>query len=167
MRVQVVRDELVVAFEILVRNIEKDSSIFFFGPLPQNSDGTLVPCKERRQHFVHEGLVQYVRKRLFSKQWDQLANKIGVGGSFDGHREFHCRSFHFHRGTSVVVESPVNDVGPMNELRNRFGIESETLLGNHGDEAGARLEVRIVKLAIALVLFEMGRIGRSEKSALV
>src|ERR1019366_7112652 len=46
-------------------------------------------------------------------------------------------------------------------------IEAEMLLRDHGDETGAGLVIGIVKLAVALVLFEVLGIGRRKKSALV
>ena len=47
------------------------------------------------------------------------------------------------------------------------GIEAEALLRDHGDEAGAGLEIRIVKLAIALVLLEVLGVGGREECTLV
>ena len=55
----------------------------------------------------------------------------------------------------------------MNQIRNRRGIESESLLRNHGDKTGARLERRIVKLAVALILLEVLGVSGREKRALV
>ena len=46
-------------------------------------------------------------------------------------------------------------------------IEAEALLRDHGDETGAGLETRVVKLAVALILLEMGGVGRREKGAFV
>ena len=53
------------------------------------------------------------------------------------------------------------------QVRDRSGIEAEVFLRNHGDETGAGLECRVVKLAVALVLLEMGGVGRRQKSAFV
>ena len=47
------------------------------------------------------------------------------------------------------------------------GIEAEALLRDHGDEAGARFEIRIVELAVALVLLEVLGVRGREKCALV
>jgi hypothetical protein len=52
----------------------------------------------------------------------------------------------------------------VDQIGHRGGIETEALLGYGGDETGAGLEIRIVKLAIALILFEVGRILGREKS---
>jgi len=43
----------------------------------------------------------------------------------------------------------------VDQIGHRGGIETEALLGYGGDETGAGLEIRIVKLAIALILFEV------------
>ncbi len=53
------------------------------------------------------------------------------------------------------------------QLGDRSGIKTEALLGDGGDEAGAGLEIGIVKFAIALVLLEVGSILRGEKRALM
>src|ERR1700683_887953 len=55
----------------------------------------------------------------------------------------------------------------MNEVCDGRGIESEALLGDHGNKAGAGFEVGIVELSIALVALEVGGIGRGEKCTLV
>ena len=55
----------------------------------------------------------------------------------------------------------------MHQFGYRMRIEAEMLFRDHGDEAGTGLESRVVELAIALILLEMSRIGRGQKSALV
>ena len=47
------------------------------------------------------------------------------------------------------------------------GIEAEAFLRNHGDETGAGFEGGIVKLAVALILLEVGGVGGREKCAFV
>ena len=55
----------------------------------------------------------------------------------------------------------------MHQVGYRRGIETEALLGDHGDETGAGFEIGIVELAIALVLLEVGGVGGSQECALV
>jgi hypothetical protein len=55
----------------------------------------------------------------------------------------------------------------MHQIRYRRGIEAKALLRDHGDETGARLEIRIIEFAIALILLEMGSILGREERALV
>jgi len=55
----------------------------------------------------------------------------------------------------------------MHQLGHGRGIKTETLLRDHGDETGARLEIGIVELAVALVLFEVLGVGGREEGALV
>jgi hypothetical protein len=43
-------------------------------------------------------------------------------------------------------------------------IEAEALLGDHGNKTGAGLEIRIVELAVALILLEVGGIGGDRKA---
>ena len=53
------------------------------------------------------------------------------------------------------------------QLGNGRGIEAKTLLGDRGNEVGTGLEIRIVELAVALVLFEMGSVLGCEECAQV
>ena len=46
-------------------------------------------------------------------------------------------------------------------------IEAEAFFRDHRDEAGAGFEIRIVEFAVALILLEVGSIGRRKKSAFV
>src|SRR2546425_2630841 len=46
---QVVRDELVVAFEVLIGDVEEDSAIFRFGPLLEDGNRALVTLEQRWQ----------------------------------------------------------------------------------------------------------------------
>ena len=55
----------------------------------------------------------------------------------------------------------------MDKVGQRLRIKTEALLGHHGDEAGTGLEIGIVELPITLILFEMGRVCRSQEGALV
>ena len=75
--------------------------------------------------------------------------------------------FHLDRGLRVFVHGAIHDIGPVNQFRDRPGIEAETLLGHGRNETGAGLEVGIIELAIALVLLEVGGIGGREECALV
>ena len=53
----------------------------------------------------------------------------------------------------------------MDEVGHGSRVEAEALLRDHGDKAGAGLEIRIVELSIALVLFEVRGVCRREERA--
>jgi hypothetical protein len=55
----------------------------------------------------------------------------------------------------------------MNQFGDGRWIESKTLFGNHRNKTGAGFEVRVVELSVALILFEVGRVGRRKECALV
>ena len=76
------------------------------------------------------------------------------------HGELHGGLFHFDRGLRIFVQRAVDDIGPMHQFGNRCRVEAKALLGDGGDEAGAGLEIRIVELAGALILFEMSGVLR-------
>ncbi len=81
-----------------------------------------------------------------------------IRGRLNHHGQLHGWSFHFDGGLRIRIEGAVDDVGPMHQIRNRSGIETEALLSGQRDETRARLEIGIVKLAVALVLLEMLRV---------
>jgi hypothetical protein len=55
----------------------------------------------------------------------------------------------------------------VNQFGHGFGIETEALLGDGGNEAGAGFEVRVVEFLVTLILLEVGGIGGRQKRALV
>src|SRR5207249_4106514 len=85
----------------------------------------------------------------------------------DDHGELHGRVAHLDRGFGVGKLSAIHDIGPLDEFLHRVRIEAEALLGDGRQELGAGLEVRIVELAAAGVLLEVGGIFGSEKGALM
>ena len=132
---------------------------FSFRALAQNLDGKLVAFEQRRQDGGDEWLLQNASKRIISEQWDHTLDEIPVTGRFDSHGQLHGRSLHFDRRIRVFVEGAIDDIGPADQFRHRTGIEAEALFGDHGNKTGAGLEIRIVELAVALILLEVGGIG--------
>src|SRR5207245_2324659 len=61
----------------------------------------------------------------------------------------------------------VNDVAPMNQVRERLGIEAELFLGDRRNQLGARFVVRLIKHARAGPFAELFRVGGRQKRALV
>src|SRR5208282_6798241 len=57
--------------------------------------------------------------------------------------------------------------GPVDQLRHRAWIEAEAFFRHHGDKTRARLEGRVVELAVALILLEVGRVSGGKKGAFV
>ena len=104
---------------------------------------------------------------MVSEQRNQLLDEIPVTGGFDGHGQLHGRSLHFHRRLRVLVQGAVDDVGPVDQFGDWARIEAEAFFRNHGNETGAGFERRIVELAVALILLEVGGVGGGKKSAFV
>src|SRR3954453_3674126 len=90
-----------------------------------------------------------------------------IGGGLDHHGQLHRRGFHLDRSFGIGIERTVDDVRPMNKIRDGCGIEPEALLRDHRNETGTRLEIGVVKLAIALVLLKVLGIRWRKKCALV
>ena len=106
-------------------------------------------------------------ERLVGEQRNHGLDEVTIGGGFDGHGQLHGRSFHLHCRLRVFVHGAVDDVGPLDQFRNRARIEAEVFFRDHRNEAGAGFEIRIVEFAVALILLEVGGIGRRKKSAFV
>ena len=96
-----------------------------------------------------------------------MRNKASILRGLDHHGELHGGLFHLDRRLRVGVQRAVNDIGPIHQIRHRCWIEAEALLRDHRNKTGARLEARIVKLAITLLLLEMSGISRAQKCALM
>ena len=94
-------------------------------------------------------------------------NEAVVLRRLDDQRELHGGRLHFDRRPGVRIHRAIDDVGPVHQIGHGAGIKAEALFGDGGDETGAGLEIGIVKLAIALVLLEVGRILGREKGALM
>src|ERR1035437_3212789 len=62
-------------------------------------------------------------------------------------RQLHGRSGHFYGRLGTLVERAVDDVGPVDQLRNRSGIEAIVGCANVGQKAGARGVLGIKELA--------------------
>ncbi len=114
-----------------------------------------------------EWLLQNLGERMVREQRNHGLDEVPISGRFDGHGQLHGRSLHFHRRLRVFVHGAIDDVGPVDQFRHRAGIEAEALFGDHGDKTGAGFEIRIVELAVALILLEVGGIGGRKKSAFV
>src|SRR5208282_5926357 len=164
---QIVGDELVVAFLVEVGDVEENRAVFFFRALAQNLDGKLVAFEQRRQDGGDEWLLKNAGERIVRQQWNHTLDKVPITDSFDGHGELHGWSLHFPRRLRVFIQGAVDDVGPANQFRHRARIEAEALFRDHGNKTCAGFEIRIVELAVALILLEVGGIGGGKKSALV
>src|ERR1019366_7142884 len=164
---QIVRNELVVAFELQIGDVEKNRTVFFFRALPQDVDGTPVPFEQWRHDGGYERLLQNLRERMVREQRNQPLYEGTVTGGFDRHGQLQGRSFHFHRRLGVVIHGSIHDVGPIDQLRHRARIEAEVLFRYHRNKTCARLESGIVELVVALLLIKMGGIGGGKKSAFV
>ncbi len=113
------------------------------------------------------GSCENLRQGFCGQQRNQVRDEAVIGGGLDDHGQFHRGSFHFDGGLGVGIEGAVNDVGPMDQIGHGRGIEAEALLRDHGNEAGAGLEIGIVELAVALILLEVLGIIGGEEGALV
>ncbi len=113
------------------------------------------------------GSSRYFRQRMVGEQRNHFLDEVAIARSFDSHGQLHRGSLHFHRRFGVFVHGAVNDVGPFDQFRHLAGIEAKPLFGNHGNETGAGLEGRIIELAVALILLEVGGVVGRKKSAFV
>ena len=129
---QIIRNELVVALEFVVRDVKKDRRILALGAFAKDSDREFVPFKQGRQKRRDKWFFQNLPQRLVGEQWDQLRHEIRIRRGFDHHGQLHRGRFHLDRRLRVFVHSAIDDVGPVHQIGNRFGVETETLLGHLG-----------------------------------
>src|SRR5271157_2977822 len=92
---------------------------------------------------------------------------MGILVGFDHHGQFHRRRFHLDRRLRVVVKRAVNDLGPLDQFRDRRRVEAEPLFRNRGDEFCAGAIVGIIKFRVAQLLLEMRGVVRRKERALM
>src|SRR5579859_5307725 len=127
-----------------------------------------MALEEWRQQFGYEWLAQDFRERLGDEQRDQPRHELRVLRGLDDHGELHRGLAHLDRHARVGELRAVNDVGPVDDVGQRLGIEAELLLRDGRDELGARLEIGIVELLLALVGTELrGILWREERTQVV
>src|SRR5438874_1172592 len=164
---QVVRDKLVIPLQVVVGDVEEQCPIQRFDAVAQYAEGLLVTLQQRRQQWRYQRRDHDLGERLARKQRDQTWKKLGILSGLDHHRKLHGGCFHFDSSLGIGIQGAINNVGPVHELSDRRRVESKTLFCNRGDETGAGLEIRIIELAVAWVLFEVFSIRRTQKGALV
>ena len=164
---KIIRNELVVALEIVVGDVEENSPILALGALLQNVDRHFVTFEQGTKKRSDKRCFQNLLERLDRKQGNQVGYEPLIWRGLDHHGQLHGRRLHFDRGFRVGIQRSVDDIGPMDEIGERPGIKPEPLLCDHGDEARAGLERRIIEFAVALFLLEVRGVGRRQKRALV
>src|SRR4029077_20007075 len=96
--VQIIRDELVVALEIPVRDVEEQRPVLRLNTLSQNRNRTLMTFQQRRQKRRHEGFIQNLRQGLGYQERNESGDETVFLRRFDHHGQFHGGRFHFDRG---------------------------------------------------------------------
>src|SRR5271155_5131851 len=163
---QIVGSELVVALKVLVGDVEENGPVDALGALLHDLDRDLVPAEQRGQERSYKGFLKNGGEGFSREKRNQVGDKP-IRRRLDDHGQLHGRGLHLHRRLGIGIESAVDDVGPVHEIGYGGGVESKTLLRDHGDKTGAGFEIRIVELAIALVALKVGRVGRREKRTFV
>ena len=110
-------------------------------------DAFLVALKQRRQQICDKGLRKHLGERHLSQQRNQPRNKFGILRGLDDQCQLHRRCGHLDGRFGALVQCTVHDVGPVNQVGDRCGIESETCRADVRQKAGARGVVRIEELA--------------------
>ena len=126
MGIQVVRDELVEPFQRMVGDIEEDRPVALFGAAADQFQGLLVPLQQRRQQPATNGC-SALRERHLCQQRNQPRNKLRVLRRLDDQRQLHRRRRHLHRRFRTLILCAVHNVGPMNQVSNRRGVEAEAV----------------------------------------
>src|SRR6266849_3145169 len=124
-RIEQVRDELVVALEVLVAHVEEDNAVASLSALAQQFNRALVALEQRP---------------------DQPGHQARLGGRFDHQRKLRGRLGQPHGGLRRGVLRAVNDVAPVDQIGERPRIEAKLLLRHAGQQLGAGFKFGVVKL---------------------
>ena len=93
--VEVVRDELVEAFEGMVGDVEEDGTGALLTAGADELEGLLVALKQRRQQGGDEGLAEDFSKGHLGEQGDEAGDKFGILRGLDDEGELHGGGGHF------------------------------------------------------------------------
>ena len=149
-RMKVIGNELVVALEGMVGDVEVDGALLRLGAIADEVDGLLVALEEGRQEGSDERLLEDLEQRHAGEGGDEFRDELGVLRRLDDEGELHRGLGHFDGELRAFVEGAVDDVGPANELGDGSGVEAELGGRDVGEEAGAGDVIGIVK-AVAFV----------------
>ena len=75
MRVQVVGDELVEAFERMIGDVEEDGAVALFGAAADQLQRLLVALEQRRQQAGDKGLREHLGQRHLGEQRNEARNE--------------------------------------------------------------------------------------------
>src|SRR5438045_9397042 len=95
---QVLRNELVVALEILISDVEEKRSVFRFNTLLQNCNRPLMPLQQGLQQRRDNRLLQDGRQWLCGKQRNQARDKSIILRRFDDLSQLHSMISTFNSG---------------------------------------------------------------------
>ena len=144
---QVVGDELVVALGRLVGNVERDHSSLAMSAFADQFDRRAVSRHDWFESFLHKGLCQNIVQAHLRQQRDEALNKGAVRSALDHHREFHGGVTHLYGGFCALILCPIDDVGPVDQLRQRRNIHAKLRAGDVRNPSRAARIARIEKLA--------------------
>ena len=163
---EIVRNELVIALEIVIGDVEKNGAVDTLGALLKDFDREFVTPQQRWQEWSHERFFQNGSQGFRGEKRNQVGDEL-VRRGLDDHSQLHSGSLHLDGGLGVGIESAIDHVSPMDEVGHGSGIEAKALLRDHGNKAGAGFEVWIVKLSIALIALEVDGVRGRKKRAQV
>src|SRR5713226_3326450 len=166
-RIEQVRDELVVALEVLVAHVEEDNAVASLSALAQQFNRALVALEQRPEQPGHARQPHHLRQRPRRQLRDEPRHQAGLGGCFDHQRKLRGRLGQAHGGLRRGVLRAVNDLAPVDQIGERPRIEAKLLLRHAGQQLGAGFEFGVVKLLPGAVAVEVLRVGGCEEGALV
>jgi hypothetical protein len=166
-RVQEIRYEFVVALEIQIADVEENNAVARFNPLAQNFDRLAVPFEKRLEMLGDQRQLYHFTQRTVSQLGNDSRRQAVFRRRFNHQGESGRRLYHFDGRFRRQILRSVDDVSPMNQVRERLGIEVEFFPGDCRDELGAGLVFRVVKHARAGVHAKLFSVGGREKRALV
>ncbi len=116
---------------------------------------------------LHDRQVDHLAERYLGQLGNQLLHQIRLRGGFDHKRELHGRFGQAHGLLRRGELGAIDDVSPLDEVRNRPRVKSEFFGSDGSEKLGAGLVGRIVKLLARVVVPEMLGVLRLQERALM
>src|SRR5206468_10690189 len=164
---QVVGRELVVAFRVLVGNIEEKNAVLELSARADALGEFQVLLIELLEGLADVGKGGNLFERLGKQLWNQTGHKAFGARALDDQGKLGGRVAHLDRGLYVRVLGAVDHVCPVDQFLEVGSCEAELRRADVRQELRAGTEFRSVKLPAARVAAEVFGVSRSEERALV
>ena len=116
LRIQVIRDELVVAFQIVAGQIEGNHAARFAGAVANDMQRFQMPLIKRLEKLLNIGLLDNLLQRHMLHVPDDPLHHIRTLRALDHQRQLHGRRAQFHGRFRIRILRAIDDIRPVHQI---------------------------------------------------